>query len=107
MNLRQPLVGSAAFQPRDAACKMAANYRIKFMFADAVTCEEEFSPQTTVGEAKTKLIGSSWPQGWPPLPPSRNTRPAGAGTAAHQRWMMPILPGRLPCAQAVSLHVLL
>jgi hypothetical protein len=42
---------------------MAANYRIKFMFADAVTCEEEFLPQTTVAEAKTKLIGSSWPEG--------------------------------------------
>lgn len=66
---------------------MAANYRIKFMFADAVTCEEEFPPQTTVAEAKTKLIGSSWPAGWVGrhLPPARRTRPAGAGAAAHQR----------------------
>lgn len=39
---------------------MAANFKIKFMFADAFTIEEEFPPPTTVAEAKTKLI-SSWP----------------------------------------------
>ena len=42
---------------------MAANFKIKFMFADAVTIEEEFPPQTTVAEAKAKLISSSWPAG--------------------------------------------
>ena len=35
-------------------------FRIKFLFADAQTIEETFPAQTTVAEAKTKLI-ASWP----------------------------------------------
>mmetsp|Transcript_42030 Transcript_42030/g.65717 ORF Transcript_42030/g.65717 Transcript_42030/m.65717 type:complete len:110 (-) Transcript_42030:140-469(-) len=37
-------------------------YRVKFMFADAVTMEETFTLGTTVAEAKTKLI-ANWPAG--------------------------------------------
>jgi hypothetical protein len=41
---------------------MAAEYKVKFFFADATTIEETFSPQVTVAEAKSKLI-ASWPEG--------------------------------------------
>ena len=41
---------------------MAANFKVKFFFADATTIEETFPPQVTVAEAKSKLI-ASWPEG--------------------------------------------
>jgi len=86
---------------------MAANYRIKFMFADAVTCEEEFPPQTTVAEAKTKLIGSSWPAGLAATCHPRAARaPLARALLPISEGKRPIVSGRLPCAQAVSLHVL-
>lgn len=41
---------------------MAADFKVKFFFADATTIEETFPPQVTVAEAKSKLI-AAWPEG--------------------------------------------
>ena len=84
---------------------MAANFKIKFMFADAFTIEEEFPPPTTVAEAKTKLI-SSWPAGWAP---TGRCAPRAAcwrtRCCASPRVRGKVPRGLPPCAQPASQYV--
>jgi len=82
---------------------MAANFKIKFMFADAVTIEEEFPPQTTVAEAKAKLISSSWPAGWAPAGPCAPRAPCWrTRSCALPRDRGEPARGASPCAQPAA-----
>jgi hypothetical protein len=67
-----------------------ADYKVKFLFADAVTVEQEFPGGVVVRDAKSTLI-ANWPAGVtrpncppPPMPPHLHDTPSCS--ALHAPW---------------------